>query len=916
MPEQLEQRAKFLRRVILIGLVLLILSLIADIGDYYRRQDWQILLDGAIIIVTITLLFVARNAVRREKFDTAGYWILAALLIGMGLSEIIWLSEPVFVISVALLILLVGTLVLRRKWIAWLTALGLYLGWVALINIFNPLPRINAANSSEQLFIYIAVIALAAGVIIWQYTVTRRRLRTIRGQLLVTFVPMVLLLAAVIGGSAFWVARNQVRRQVENQLESVATLKEAEIQGWLNDLQMNLNLVASGEQLSQHLKNILYQKEAEPSSYEKAYSSLQGRLTWAVEQMGLFDEMFILNPQGRVILSTDPTQEGKVYIRESYFQPAMEGPYVQPPSYSPSLEETSVLNARPLKDENGDTIAILVGRTSINALNEIMLERAGLGETGETYLVGNNNALLTDSRFEAQERIYAYTEGANTAINYHTNGSGQYQNYRDIPVVGVYRWLPELQVALMAEQGTDEAYRGITRILLVDAGIGIGAVLVVIIASLILTHNIVEPLTNLAETAQKIAAGDRERIAQVEHKGEVGTLARSFNSMTQQLRDLIGGLEQRVADRTHELEQRSSYLEASAEISQAASSILDREQLMREVVELIRERIDLYYVGLFLIEGDWAVLQAGTGEAGQAMLDRGHQLEVGGGSMIGWSTAHGQARIAQVAQEDAVRLATPELPETRAEAALPLRSRGQIIGALTVQSDHPGAFDEATLAVLQTMADQVAVALDNARLFAETQEALEAERRAYGELSRRAWNELLRTRTDWGYDYGHHSIVPARSEWSPEMREAERTGEIIQGTASSDGNGREELTLAMPLRVRDQVVGVMSFHKDGTEGSWSDEEVRMLEALIEELGQALESARLYEDTQRRAARERMLSEVTASFAQSLDFEAVLQAAAQELGRLPKVTEASVHVGVSKAEPETAESERQGANKEV
>lgn len=895
MPEQSEQRAQFLRRIILIGLVFAVVGIVADVGDYYRSRDRQPLIDGAITVAAIACLFVARWALRREKLDLAGYWVLAAIWAELGLSELIWLTEPVFIITIALLMLPVGALALPGKWAAWLATIGLYLGWVLLVNRFEPLPRRAITESSEQLFIQFLLIGILAAAIIWQYTTVRRRFRTIRGQLLITFVPMVMLMAAVIGGSAFLVARSQVRHQVENQLESVATLKEAEIHSWIDGLKINLNLVVSGEQLGQHMQNILAQGEVDPEIYEGAYSSLQKRLLWAVEQMGLFEEMFIMNLQGRVILSTDPTQEGKVHIRESYFQPALEGPYVQPPSYSPSLEETSVLSARPLKDTSGSTIAILVGRTNIDALNEVMLERAGLGETGETYLVGNNHVLLTDSRFKAQERIYAHTQGADAAIKDHINGAGQYQSYRYIPVVGVYRWLPELQVALMAEQSTDEAYRGITQILLLDAGIGVGSVLVVIIASLILTQNIVEPLTRLAETAQKIAAGDRERIAQVEHKGEVGTLARSFNSMTRQLRDLIGGLEQRVAERTQELEQRSAYLEASAEISQAASSILDREQLMREVVELIRERIDLYYVGLFLIEGSWAVLQAGTGEAGQAMLDRDHQLEVGGESMIGWSTAHGQARIAQVAQEDAVRLATPELPETRAEAALPLRSRGEIIGALTVQSDRPGAFDEATLAVLQTMADQVAVALDNARLFAETQEALEAERRAYGELSRQAWSELLRARTDWGYDYGHHSLVPARSDWSPEMQEAERTGQIVQGKVSSDRNGREELTLAMPLRVREQVVGVMSFHKDGAEGNWSDDEIRMLEALLEELGQALESARLYEDTQRRAARERMTREITDKMRRAASVESIVQTAVDELYEALGTTRAFVQL---------------------
>ena len=208
-----------------------------------------------------------------------------------------------------------------------------------------------------------------------------------------------------------------------------------------------------------------------------------------------------------------------------------------------------------------------------------------------------------------------------------------------------------------------------------------------------------------------------------------------------------------MADRTQELEQRSSYLVAAAEVGRTAASILEADALVQQVVELIRKDFGLYYVGLFQVDdsGEWAELRAGTGEAGWTMLARGHRLHIGGDSMIGWSITNRQPRIALEAGEDAVRLATPELPETRSEAALPLQSRGRVMGALSVQHTRPGAFDEDTIVVLQTMADQVAVALDNARLFAGRQEALEAVQRAYGEVSSEAWHEMLRSGLGWAF---------------------------------------------------------------------------------------------------------------------------------------------------------------------
>jgi GAF domain-containing protein len=346
--------------------------------------------------------------------------------------------------------------------------------------------------------------------------------------------------------------------------------------------------------------------------------------------------------------------------------------------------------------------------------------------------------------------------------------------------------------------------------------------------------------------------------------------------MTEQLHDLVGSLEQRVTERTAKLERQSDYLNASAAVGHAAASILEADQLIRQVVDLIRERFDLYYVGLFLVEGEWAVLRAGTGEAGQAMLARGHRLQVGAG-MIGWSIANAQARIASRAEADAVRLATDELPDTRSEAALPLRSRGRVIGAFTVQSDRSNAFDDpGTIAVLQTMADQVAVALDNAHLFTTSQEALETARRAYGELSRQAWIEQLSTRAAWGYRYVNQSVARAEGDWQPEMLRAVQTGQSVQ----TDGEG--EPALAIPIKIRNQVVGTLGLRKAETGEIWTAEETALLEALTEQLGRALESARLYQDTRRRATREQVTREITDKMRQATDMESLLRITAEQL----------------------------------
>jgi nitrate/nitrite-specific signal transduction histidine kinase len=390
-------------------------------------------------------------------------------------------------------------------------------------------------------------------------------------------------------------------------------------------------------------------------------------------------------------------------------------------------------------------------------------------------------------------------------------------------------------------------------------------------------RQIAHPIGALTETASAIADGDIQRRASVESSDEIGLLARAFNSMTQQLSSLIQDLEQRVTERTRDLERRTAYLEASSEVARAAASVLDSDQLMHVVVEAIREQFDLYYVGLFAKDatGQFALLRAGTGQAGKSMLARGHRIKVGEG-MIGWSIANAQPRVAQLASADAVRLATPELPHTRSEAAIPLRSRGRVLGALTIQDSQPGSFDELAIAVWQTMADQVALALDNAKLFAESQNALETIERAYSEMSGGAWQELL--------SHQRERIFRSSGETGARLQASPSEGgpTLETSTGTSDDAGAYPLNL--PIRVRGHTIGSLKTYKSKSAGDWSREEMELLAQLVEQLGLALEDARLFQDAQQRAARERIVGEATARMRSTLDPQSVLQASVDEIYR--------------------------------
>jgi len=377
---------------------------------------------------------------------------------------------------------------------------------------------------------------------------------------------------------------------------------------------------------------------------------------------------------------------------------------------------------------------------------------------------------------------------------------------------------------------------------------------------------------------------------------------RDLRVRNQELQQMHDSLEIRVAERTADLNRRSRYLEAAAQVAYAAGEILDVDQLMEESVGLIQEAFGLYYVGFFIVDGtrEWAILRAGTGEAGRRMLARQHRIRIGDG-MIGWCVANGESRYAQHAEEDRVRLVAPELPGTRAEAALPLHARGRVLGALTVQSSEADFFDDATVTVLQTMADLLAVALSNAEFYAESEQSVAAVQRAYGDVAAQAWEELLQARGDWGYRYSAGVVQPASGEWGGATRRAVELGQLVQDRSPAASS------VAIPLRVGGRVVGAINYQRRAEVGGWESEEIALLTTLTDQLSQSLDSARMLQETQRQAAREQQINDIAVQLANAVDVETMLRSAVGELGRLPGVLEASVHIDL----PEPASDDQSG-----
>jgi GAF domain-containing protein/HAMP domain-containing protein len=710
-------------------------------------------------------------------------------------------------------------------------------------------------------YVLLGVAGLVVIALIGWALVRIARSRTIRARLVISYMLMALLPVALLGGTALTQTYQTQRDRVEAELELAAARKEGSIQLWLEQLQSDLDSVLAGGELSRRATMLL--EGADPSALQDD-GILRDRFAEMMGKSERLNELFLLDRYGRVLISTDTSQQGKPYNNEIFFQRGRLGAYIQPPYITPAAEHRLITLVQPVRSSSGETIGVLGGRADLNIMNQIMSQPSRLGRTGETYLVGRNQRMLTEPTAGARKGDYVTTIAVQTALTGETSGRGLYLNHRSEPVIGVYRWLPELQVVLLAEQARSEAFAPIYTTLGMVALVALVALMLAAAVALVGSRAIARPLTELASTATEIAAGNLGLTAPINRRDEIGTLAGAFNTMTGRLRVLITELEERVTARTRELEERSGYLEAAALVGSTAAATLESESLIRRVVDLIRDHFDLYYVGLFLVDQDgrWANLRAGTGEAGRRMLARGHRIPVGEG-MVGWSIEHGQSRTAGDALEDSARLWVDELPETRSEAAVPLRVRGRTIGALTVQDRHALTFDGDLMAALQMMADQVAVALENARLFAEAQEALEAAHRAYGELTGHAWGELLRLRPGFGF------------------RCTERGLSVAAGPAKESLAGGAG-TLSLPIQVRGHVIGTVETLKPT---GWSEDEIALLNKVVDQLGAALDNARLYEESQRRAAREQLARQMADKLKSLTEIEAIASTAADELGRV-------------------------------
>ncbi|HSA99653.1 MAG TPA: GAF domain-containing protein [Anaerolineales bacterium] len=567
------------------------------------------------------------------------------------------------------------------------------------------------------------IITGAAALAILALVTVIRQLRNPRIQsrltiLLTTFMVLVLLVISLLIGV---ISRQRIEAGALTELQGTSRSTAANVSTWLE-----LNKSA--------LQQLTLLPEIASMNPEQQRPALQAMAK-------AYPYMYLVSTTDLRGFNVARNDNGKLtdYSDREWFQSAKSG---APVSYQTLIGRTTgqpaLVVSMPIKDVAGRIVGVAMFAADLTDLaRETQVAR--LGEGGFTFLVDANNQTLShpDPAVTAELRdmsdyppVAALRQGQQDLI-ITTDENGQ--NWRGYGTILDNGWAviaqrPESEILAPAQQ-----FQTVTMVMVLIGG------MFLLVLTWVTIRRTLRPIEVLTRTASAIAAGDLNRVAEVNTRDEMGVLASTFNTMTSQIRSLVGSLEQRVADRTHDLE-------LAAEVGRTVTEkITHVSEMLSEAVEMIRARFDLYYTQVYLTDpsGERIILRAGTGEVGRELLERGHNLTVNSTSLNGRAAVQKQTQIVADTKENPTFLPNSLLPNTRSEMCVPLIVEGKVVGVLDMQSEQPGAFSEGNLPAFEALAGQLAIAIRNAALFMELQETRSDVEAQMSRFTEHGWEDFL-----------------------------------------------------------------------------------------------------------------------------------------------------------------------------
>lgn len=524
-------------------------------------------------------------------------------------------------------------------------------------------------------------------------------------------------------------------------------------------------------------------------------------------------------------------------------------------------------------DKDLRVIAMPAGAYSTLGLTS---EQLPLGQVMDAQVLGNHVPA------DFLPMLNRLVSGQSTLETININGTDEFVAYHAVPEVGYSLILmaPAQELLAGATAAHSQAMVAASSTLRNSILLVLGILLIAVAATLFLANSLTSPLISLTRTAEQIIDGNLNATSTVQSRDEIGILARTLNSMTSALRGSIQTLEQRVRDRTsaleaatHQANRRASQFEAITQVTRAIGAIRNLRELMPLVTSVISQQFNYYHVGIFLNDesNDFAYLVAANSEGGERMLERHHRLRIGEQGIVGRVAETGETRVARVVGKDSVYFDNPDLPATKSEAALPLRSGDRIVGVLDVQSTEEDAFTPEDLDILAILADQVSLAIDNTRLLETTRRSLAESETLYRQYVRGAWDRLTREDELAGYRYTALGAIPLRRTATGRIE-----GESLQAAPAT-----RMKTVTMPIKLRGEIIGDLVVQ--GPEGTtWDQEQQALIQAVADRVALSAENARLFDETSRRAERERLVTEITSRIRSTNDPQEMIRTALDEL----------------------------------
>ncbi|MFH1186233.1 MAG: GAF domain-containing protein [Chloroflexota bacterium] len=555
----------------------------------------------------------------------------------------------------------------------------------------------------------------------------------VRTLLIFTFIPL-----ALMGSAAYVRTRallrqqviGQMRVQIIDQLGDVdLAVKTKRIR--LDRLVRSPDVQAASERALRGTAGGIDSVRSEMSDLVRSISAEGGRAT--------FNQYFLMDPGGRIVLGSKPEWDGLQLAGMDAYEQLSQADHISyafydlPPLYDDQLV---LLTISQIRRAPGVQAATLVGVTESGELQDILQNLASVGSGAEALFVTEDGKLIGNDPYTNEmtlieapaDQVSPIVAALDTMMGQADAepASVEFEDREGTQFFGQVLWLDGLHTGVLYQIAESRVFGALTSL--------VPFTIVIILASLaamglvlsIGARRVFRPLATLADITRKFSEGDFAQRAVVRTRDEIGLLGQSFNHMAEELSVLYRSLEQRVEERTRQIR-------TAAEVAESITSTTNLGELLNRTAQLLIEQFNFYQASIFLVDRGrrFAVLRASYGPAANELMARGHRLEVGSASIIGWVTAHNQPRIAADVAEDPIHMPNELLPDTRSEAGIPIRAGNTVLGALDVQSTEPRAFGPETIVMLQTLANQLAAAVQNMTLVEASQTNLQELERLY-----------------------------------------------------------------------------------------------------------------------------------------------------------------------------------------